>query len=42
MGDKVIDPFLVSVTGVRVLARYVLELTFDTGEVKVIDMEPLL
>jgi len=33
---------LVVLTGVRVLARYVLELTFSTGEVKVIDMEPLM
>ena len=30
---------LVDVTGVRVLARYVLELTFDTGETRVIDVE---
>lgn len=36
------DPALVVVTSVRVLGRYVLELTFDTGEVRVIDMEPLL
>ena len=36
------DPLLVSVTGVRVLARYVVELTFDTGEVKVLDLEPLM
>lgn len=35
-------PELVSVTDVRVLARYLLELTFDTGEVKVIDMESRL
>ena len=42
MPDGTVDPFLVSVTGVRVLARYVLELTFDTGEVKILDMEPLL
>lgn len=33
---------LVDVTGVRVLGRYVLELTFDTSEVKVLDMEPLM
>lgn len=32
----------VDVTSVRVLGRYVLELTFDTGEVKVIDVEPEL
>ena len=37
-----VDPALVLVTGVRILGRYVLELTFDTGEVKVLDMEPLL
>lgn len=42
MPDGAVDPFLVSVTGVRVLARYVLELTFDTGEVKILDMEPFL
>lgn len=30
------------VTAVRVLARYVLELTFETGEVRVIDVEPEL
>lgn len=30
------------IVGVRVLARYVLELTFETGEVKVIDVEPEL
>lgn len=35
------DPgeIFVDVTGVRVLARYVLELTFETGEVKIIDVE---
>jgi len=27
---------------VRVLSRYILELTFDTGEVKVLDVEPML
>ena len=37
-----VDPDLVSVIGVRVLGRYVLELAFDTGEVKIIDMEPLM
>jgi hypothetical protein len=36
------EPELVSVTGARVLARYILELTFDTGEVKVLDVELLL
>lgn len=35
-------PELVSVVDVRVLARYVLELTFDTGEVRVIDFERLM
>ena len=30
---------LVDVTGVRVLARYVVELTFDDGSVRVIDLE---
>ena len=30
---------LVDVTDVRVLSRYVLELTFDTGETRVIDVE---
>lgn len=33
---------LVDVTDVRVLARYVLELTFDTGETRVIDVESWL
>jgi hypothetical protein len=33
---------VVDVTAVRVLARYVVELTFATGEVRVIDLEPLL
>ena len=37
-----VEPDLVVVAGVRVLGRYVLELTFDTGEVKIIDMEPLM
>lgn len=37
-----VDPALVTVTGVRVLGRYVLELVFDTGEVKVIDIEPMM
>lgn len=30
------------VTGVRVLSRYIVELTFETGEVKVLDLKPLL
>ncbi|MGH8901793.1 MAG: DUF2442 domain-containing protein [Egibacteraceae bacterium] len=33
---------IVDVTSVRVLSRYVVELTFETGEVKVLDLEPLL
>ncbi|MPZ86575.1 MAG: DUF2442 domain-containing protein [Nitriliruptorales bacterium] len=33
---------IIDVTDVRVLSRYVVELTFDTGEVKVLDLEPLL
>ena len=33
---------LVDVTGVRVLARYVVELTFDDGSVEVIDLEDRL
>ena len=33
---------LIDVTGVRVLARYVVELTFADGNVRVIDLEPLL
>ena len=37
--QEVWDP-IVPVTGVRVLGRYVLEITFDTGEVKMIDLEP--
>lgn len=33
---------LIDVTDVRVLARYVVELTFADGSVRVIDLEPLL
>lgn len=33
---------IIDVTGVRVLARYIVELTFENGEVKVLDLEPLL
>lgn len=33
---------LIAVTGVRVLARYVVELTFADGSERVIDLEPLL
>lgn len=37
-----VDADLVTVTDVRVLARYIVELTFDTGEIKVLDMEPFM
>ena len=37
----VLEP-LIDVTSVRVLARYVIELTFGDGDVRVIDLEPLL
>jgi len=30
------------VTGVRVLARYIVELTFESDEVRVLDLEPLM
>jgi len=33
---------LIDVTDVRVLARYVVELTFADGSERVIDLEPLL
>lgn len=33
---------LIDVTDVRVLARYVVELKFANGELRVIDLEPLL
>lgn len=33
---------IIHVTDVRVLSRYVVELTFETGDVPVIDLEPLL
>jgi len=33
---------VIDVTGVRVLARYVVELTFEDGAVRVIDLEPFL
>lgn len=33
---------LIRVTGVRVLARYIVELTFEDGAIKVLDLEPLL
>jgi len=41
-GEDTVAADLVTVTHVRVLGRYILELTFDTGEVKVLDMEPLM
>ncbi|MGH3924014.1 MAG: DUF2442 domain-containing protein [Pseudonocardiaceae bacterium] len=33
---------IIDVMGVRVLSRYILQLTFDTGEVKILDVVPLL
>lgn len=30
------------VTSVRVLSRYVVELTFESGDVRVLDLEPML
>lgn len=33
---------IIDITGVRVLARYVVELTFADGARRVIDLEPLL
>jgi hypothetical protein len=36
------SPYLVLVTAVKVLGRYVVELTFDTGEVNVVDLEPMM
>lgn len=33
---------IVDVTDVRILSRYIVELVFETGEVKVLDLEPLL
>lgn len=33
---------IVDVTHARILARYIVELKFETGEVRVIDLEPLL
>ena len=33
---------MIDVTDVRILARYVLQLTFETGEVRVLDLEPML
>ncbi len=35
-------PPLIDVTDVRILARYVVELTFADGSERVIDLEPLL
>ena len=42
MNDKEAFGPMIDVTGVRILARYVLELTFETGEVRMIDLEPML
>lgn len=33
---------IIDVTRARVLARYIVELEFETGETKVIDLEPFL
>jgi hypothetical protein len=33
---------IIDVTSVRVLSRYIVELGFETGETKVLDLEPLL
>jgi hypothetical protein len=33
---------IIDVTDVRVLSRYVVEITFENGEVKVLDLEPFL
>ena len=33
---------IIDVTAVRVLARYIVELTLETGEVKLLDLESLL
>lgn len=33
---------IIDVSNVRVLARYIVELTFEPGEARVIDLEPLL
>ena len=35
-------PYPVLVTDVKVLSRYVVELTFDTDEVNVVDLEPMM
>jgi hypothetical protein len=35
-------PDFIDVTDVRVLGRYVVELSFDNGEVRVLDLEPHL
>jgi hypothetical protein len=41
-GEEVRVEPIIDVTSVRVLARYIVELTFENGETKVIDLEPLL
>jgi hypothetical protein len=33
---------MIDVADVRVLARYVVELTFEDGEIRVLDLEPVL
>lgn len=33
---------IIDITDVRVLSRYIVELTFDSGDVRVIDLESLL
>jgi hypothetical protein len=35
-------PALAAVGGVEVLGRYVVELTFGSGEVKILDLEPMM
>ena len=41
MSEPVVAP-LIRVVAVRVLARYIVEMTFDDGAVKVLDLEPRL
>ncbi len=42
MGGEFVEEPIIDVTEVRVLSRYILEFTFETGESKVLDVEPLL
>lgn len=37
-----LESVLVDITDAKVVGRYVVELTFETGEVKIIDLEPHL